>query len=338
MRIDIFEDGISYVTNEVSTIPTNLANANEENRQKFVTDLAAVSRGKNESSNPSKRYEHLLKEAALETASRPLEFLPIILNCRLENSFVYIGNKRFNFEVFNNKLGRFSYMYLNLLDINKNMNFMIFKLYTNMRAVVNSKLLDYEEIPYMQEEEKSLYKMFKAIKLKIPMFIWAQWPMTHTMLSKESQSDRVSKANDYWLPRDIEERYYNAVRELENNDKPNKELIEETQLAIKEFKDKDINSNKSFREFFKEYMLNYLTQDKVQKLLEYLNYKQEIWSRSPYYFKYKEVIVTGWYNDPSTWKHSFIERSVEPELWKNWTQKETKTVLNAVKTIITSET
>ena len=85
MRIDIFDNG--YVTDEVSTIPTSQANTSEENRVKFVTDCAAISRGKVESNNPQKRYQHLLKEAAPNScdneckgvAGRPLEFLPIAL-------------------------------------------------------------------------------------------------------------------------------------------------------------------------------------------------------------------------------------------------------------------
>jgi len=38
MTIDVYNDNISFVTDEVSTIPTNCANLNEENRIKFVTD------------------------------------------------------------------------------------------------------------------------------------------------------------------------------------------------------------------------------------------------------------------------------------------------------------
>ena len=64
MKIDIYDDGISYVTDEVSTVSANGANVNEENRIKFVTDLAAISRGNYESKNPEVRYKKLLKEAA----------------------------------------------------------------------------------------------------------------------------------------------------------------------------------------------------------------------------------------------------------------------------------
>lgn len=53
-----------------------------------------------------------------------------------------------------------------------------------------------------------------------------------------------------------------------------------------------------------------------------------------YYFKYKEVVMTGWNNDPKVWEHLFIERSVRPEINKNWTQNETKTFVKCMDQII----
>ena len=75
-------------------------------------------------------------------------------------------------------------------------------------------------------------------------------------------------------------------------------------------------------------------QECVQQILKAAGYKREIWSRAPYYFKYKECVVTGWYNDPTTWQHSFLERSAKTHMWKNWTQKETREVVEAVLEII----
>ena len=60
MKEYIFRDKIGYVTDEISTVSTDLANYSEEHRIKFVTDLAAVSRGKDESNNPEGRYKQLL--------------------------------------------------------------------------------------------------------------------------------------------------------------------------------------------------------------------------------------------------------------------------------------
>lgn len=314
MKIDIFNDSISYVTDKVSTVDVKVANLNENNRIKFVTDLAAVSRGKSKSVNPEKRYQQLLKEAALGTASRPLEFLPIILKCSIDEkgyiNIINLTNKKKNttisYGTFINDIGRYSY----IEHLEKDQ----YLIYTNMRAVINSSYFQYEDIPYMAEEDIDLYKQFKAIKLKIPMFIWAQWPMTHTKLSKESQSDRVASQSDYWLPDDIEKRAIDSISMYRFENKKN------------EFKD--------FKEFFKHYMLIFYSQEDVQSELKDFGYKQEIYSRAPYYFKYKEVVVTGWHNDPATWKHSFIERNCEQKLWKNWTQKETQQVLEAVKKVI----
>ena len=62
----ISNDKNFYVTDEVSSVATTEANLNWENRYKFVSDLAAISRGKYESTNPEKRFKHLLKEASTD--------------------------------------------------------------------------------------------------------------------------------------------------------------------------------------------------------------------------------------------------------------------------------
>jgi Fe-S cluster biosynthesis and repair protein YggX/cell fate (sporulation/competence/biofilm development) regulator YmcA (YheA/YmcA/DUF963 family) len=338
MKIDIFGDGISYVTDEVSTVKTIEANLNEENRIKFVTDLAAVSRGKNESVNPKKRYEALKTEAALGTASRPLEFLPVVI----DYDIIYDNNEGYDkvkltlkyedepiemsLEDFFNKIGRFSYLDRGVA-------------YTNMRALLNAGI-PYEAIPYSDKQDPDdeewddvFYKHFKAIKLCIPMFVWAQWPMTHTMLSKESQSDRVATQDQYWLPEDFEKRLLDFIA------KGNLGVIagDGNMSHIFEHLADYVNSPSYENDIvpaFKERMILYDSQDIVQVVFKALGYKQEIWSRAPYYFKYKEVIVTGWDIDSATWKHSFLERNVMQDKWKNWTQKETTKVLEAVKQII----
>ena len=331
MKIDIFGDGISYVTDEVSTVKTIEANLNEENRIKFVTDLAAVSRGKNESVNPKKRYEALKTEAALKSASRPLEFLPVIINfeinenCGNSDDEIFLVDDDQNeiystsLDHFNNVIGRFSYM-----DD--------YRCYTNMRTLINAGV-SYEDIPYMCENLKNEYKNFKAIKLCIPMYIWSQWPMTHTMLSKESQSDRVAIQDQYWLPSDFEKRLLDFLAKGKFNVIAGDGNISHIFYDLDDYVNSESYEN-DIISAFKERMVLYDSQDIVQLVFKTLGYKQEIWSRAPYYFKYKEVIVTGWNNDPATWEHSFLERNVLPDQWKNWTQKETTQVLEAVKKVI----
>lgn len=172
------------------------------------------------------------------------------------------------------------------------------------------------------------YSNFKAIKLKIPMFVWQQWPMTHTALSKESQSDRVSEGNGYWLPEGIIDRINNAKQEDIDKINYSQEFIDLQTITSSDLP----TANKT------EYILNtflyVVPQECVQQILKAAGYKREIWSRAPYYFKYKECVVTGWYNDPTTWQHSFLERSAKPHMWKNWTQKETREVMEAVLEII----
>lgn len=411
-----------YVTDEVSTVPTMLANLTQETREKFVTDLAAVSRGKDESKNPSARFKALLKEAAPNSkedivdgfegwASRPLEFAPAVvefMELTDHNNESYwtivdateqdknydsdydmrLANVKLSKTDFYNKVVRFSYVE----DCHWNPSGLL--VYTNIRTLLNTGV-KYEDIPFIHTitykqyggnkddlyiiiggEKTSVYDIsinysvmehdtnkplvfkvkdllesgytecdmindfkkghcyvddryskFKALKLKIPMAVWAQWPMTHTQLSKESQSDRVSEGVGYWLPEDLVKRIreFKLTDDMTYSDKYVYDSFKELKLVIKDH---------ILVEEFLTNMLEYWSQNMTQSILKMLGYKREIWSRAPFYFKYKEVVVTGWYNDPTTWRHSFLERSVEPESWKNWTQKETKEVLEVVKEII----
>lgn len=411
-----------YVTDEVSIVPTMLANLTQETREKFVTDLAAVSRGKDESKNPSARFKALLKEAAPNSkedivdgfegwASRPLEFAPAIvefmeLTDHNNESYwtivdateqdknydpdydMHLANVRLSKTDFYNKIVRFSYVEA----CHWNPSGLL--VYTNIRALLNAGV-KYDDIPFIHTityyqygrnkddlyiviggEKTSVYDIsidysvmehdsrkplvfkvkdllksgytecdlindfkeghcyvdnryskFKALKLKIPIMCWAQWPMTHTQLSKESQSDRVSEGVGYWLPEDLVKRIreFKLTDDMTYSDKYVYDSFKELKFATKDH---------ILVEEFLTNMLEYWSQNMTQSILKMLGYKREIWSRAPYYFKYKECVVTGWYNDPTTWGHSFLERSVEPESWKNWTQKETKEVLQAVKEII----
>lgn len=365
MRIDIFGDNISYVTDEVSVIKVEESNLNEENRIKFVTDLAAVSRGKDSSKNPEARYKSLLKEAApvdhviynhlnhdlelIGSPSRPLEFLGVVLKYKFDSHFITLytiddqiinddnGAIIFTFSVFNNLLGRHSYMDGGLL-------------YTNMRALINSGI-PYESIPYNVPEE---LKDFKAIKANIPMFIWSQVPNTHTAISKEAQSDRVAENTNYWLPEDLRQKVYDywMKNDYSNKDDTSKDLLNKEGTILSSY---GSYSSLVFAKLTIEILaakdktqIPYLfingrletnlspTQYDVQMYFKELGYHREIWSRAMYYFKYKEVVMTGWNNDPKVWEHLFIERSVRPEINKNWTQAETKIFVEKIKEIIES--
>lgn len=413
-----------YVTDEVSRVPTELSNLTHEFREKFVTDLAAVSRGKDESKNPSARFKALLKEAAPNSKeeivegfegcpSRPLEFLPIIAEFKqlmdyqskdlywamvdsweFDENYVadldmHLAGPRFTQAEFFNKILRFSYStsadwddeaiivysnartflnagfrYSELPTIGK----ISYRQYGNHKDDLNIVMggekvsvyeinVDYDTVKHesntvlLFDANKLLeagytvqqisddfrlnhcyvdnrYTKFKAIKLKVPMFIWAQWPMTHTQLSKESQSDRVAEGVGYWLPEDLVDKLDKCSID---------ETLEDDGLLVPRINIKKLKTEYPKTEWIKGFthcILSVWSQDEVQSILKMLGYKREIWSRAPYYFKYKECVVTGWYNDPTTWQHSFLERSVVPDSWKNWTQKETKEVLQAVKEII----
>ena len=333
MKIDIYGDGISFVTNEVSTVKTNKANLSEKNRIKFVTDLAAVSRGKSESNNPELRYKQLLKEAALNTPSRPLEFLPVVVDiCNDDGSFSVL-------ETFNDGSYDPIYEFKSLAEANKLLKYsylepagdrLNYRCYTNMRALLNAGV-PYDKIPYNSKEE---LKEFRALKAKIPMFVWGQVPNTHTAISKEAQSDRVATEEDYWLPNDFFKRcteYYS-----ERTTKSNKlSTSKVNNLMYYNISKEIINKpNRAINFLINGNILSSYGQGIIQGFFKELGYTKEIYQRAMYYFKYKVVVMTGWLNDTSVWKHLFIERGAEPKLWRNWTQKETKQFVEAIKKIV----
>ena len=287
--------------------------------KEIVTSIAAISRGKDKSNNPEKRWEHLLKEAAMATAGRPLEYYPAIFEVVFYNHMVNIipygilddryKIKNMDTLDFINKISRYSH--LGRLGDDR------YILYTNYRTMLNAGW-KVEEIPPLPE---GWYKDgFKIVKIRCPFFVWAQL-MTHTRLSKISQSDRVSGSDEYWLPDDIFIRIKNKREELSGTS-----LYYDRVLSNVKLNDRDSLLNS---------IINDVSQNDAQEFFKELGYPREIWSRAPYYFKMKTFIMAGWRHDPAAWKNLFLERGVYPEEWnKTWVQKETKEVVEMIKEIV----
>ena len=333
-----------YVTDEVSSVATTEANLNWENRYKFVSDLAAISRGKYESTNPEKRFKHLLKEAStdvdketisnssrmellkndnrIKVASRPLEFLPVALTIDYADKYFISAAKE----------GYSKYSFYKHCFVDKND-----VIYTNFRHLYNwlfkntnmsvGSILDI--IPFNTKDE---LRNFKAIRLSTPMFVWAQL-MTHTQISKESQSDRVSHNDKYWLPDDIIDKLLAIELEYNEDGDVVDQDLDELKYHLFELQ-KENEDIELIHKYLVNIFLYILPQSKVQYLLEKSGYNKEIYSRAPYYFKYKEMVMTGWANDPEVWGHLLLEREAYDTYHKSWVQKETSDTAKAIRDII----
>lgn len=75
----------------VEFLDPTYSNASEQNRVEWTTQLAAISRGKDKSANPSKRYMALQKEAEGNKPSRPFEFLPVVFESNQMDTLFGIG-------------------------------------------------------------------------------------------------------------------------------------------------------------------------------------------------------------------------------------------------------
>jgi len=295
----------------VEYLDASLANKDEESRIEWTTKLAAISRGKDKSANPPKRYESLKKEAEGGKPSRPFEFLPIVLDRGVGP--VDLGIIRDD-------------------DIYRVMKFSHDKdgfVFTNMRALINGNAR-YELIPYNERIGE-----FAAFKVYAPMFVWAQI-VTHTQLSTESQSDRVTEETEYWLPDDIEERIkntYGSGVKMIDIEKLAEDVSDNSWRLTDELLDGSLPEKK---EHFKTWMINIAPQRDVQLLLKLLGYPREIYSRAPYYFKMKKFVITGWVNCDDAWPHFLRERNAYMDDGgpKNWTQPETQKYAYAIRQLL----
>ena len=301
-----FEDPINgYVTD--FTYDAERANSSEEARITFAANLASISRGHDESSNPEARYKHLLKEAALNTASRPIEFIGVYFEFEVYGNRVILhlkDNKQSNMPLdkFMNTIVKFGFI--------ENMDRGMFLCKTNLRAILKADI-PYEDVPY-----NDVCKGFRVFKMQIPMFVFNH-VVTHTMLSKESRSDRVVRLNkgNYWVPEDIVER----IRNTDIEERRAVLLESGVKKAYYTLRD-TLDATKHYNSFILA-MLSIPTAD-LMGLLEVLKYPREIFQRAVLEMRYKETILAAWEHE-FTWLNFLRERGGSED-WKNWVQKETK--------------
>lgn len=149
----------------------------------WVTNVAAIARGKHESNNPPKRALALATEAEGGKPSRPFEFLPYVYHLEeMEEIIAHSDDPRETYRLMS-KWG-------NWMDCKG-------RFQTTARSIMEANL------PLPSDMTIDDVRHFALFRAKIPMFSWAQ-VVTHTQLSTESQSDRVAEEQDYWLPEDID--------------------------------------------------------------------------------------------------------------------------------------
>ena len=301
-----FDDPINgYVID--MTDEAELANSSEENRIQFASTMAAISRGKEESSNPEARYKHLLKEGSMNSPSRPMEFIPVYINFEIFGNRVIVHLKddrqhNMTLDKFLNSIAKFGFT--------EQMDRNVYLCKTNLRALLKAGI-PYDAVPY-----NPVCKGFRVFKMQIPMFVFNH-VVTHTMISKESRSDRVVRLDkgNYWVPENLVERIYNTDIEerrpilLANSVKQAYYKLRETLEATRHY-----NS-------FILTLLQIPTND-LMALLEVLGYPREIFQRAVLEMRYKETILAAW-EDDKTWLNFLRERGGSDD-WKNWVQKETQ--------------
>lgn len=322
-NIQGFENAENGYVEDLSSY-AETANRSMESRQLTASNFAAVSRGKEESSNPTSRYNQLKEEAAMHTSSRPLEFIPIELYFRhivgskgsvsIEldlSTDDEVRSRVMDYHKFSNYIAKFGFV-----EHVGNGQYLI---KTNLRALLNAGIKD-TDIPYAK-----LYKGFRVFKLEVPMFVFNHL-VTHTMISKETRSERVTTLDEskYWIPEDFIDKlmgYEVEFKKVSVRLEGDEQLAARTITAMRELRNQYYES-KDYPSFIKTMLMQ--PADAMSMVFKVLGYKKEIYQRSMLEMRYKTVIMGAWSHD-LTWKNLLLERG-GMSVWKNWVQPETKKV------------
>lgn len=327
-RVSIYNiEGFENAENgHVEDMSESARSANKDRwcRVGFTSNAASVSRGKDESSNPKARFDALKEEAALHRASRPLELCGVIVNFYHKvgkDGRLYVvldlstdtesKEVTMDYHKFANNIGKFGFI--------ERVDNGMYQIKTNLRAMINAGI-DEKEVPFNRSLDG-----FRVFKLEIPMFVFNQL-ITHTMISKESRSERVTTLDDskYWIPEDFVEKlmsyeveFKKVAARLEGDD----ELASRTISAMRALRTQ-YEDSKDYPSFIKIMLMQ--PADAMSMVFKVLGYKKEIYQRSMLELRYKKVIMGAWEHD-LTWKNLLLERG-GTTVWKNWVQPETKKV------------
>ena len=350
MKVKLWDKGyVKTIEDKLGCKYYNI-NTSRENRVNAVTSIAAISRGKDNSNNPEKRYSRLLKEAAPDisyydlleleeskldiskTAGRPLEYAPVVLTGKIKTNKVdftevvvveiELKDKKaieLDYSEFVNGLGKFSYIVEEFDGL--------ISIYTNVRALINAGI-DEGDIPFNRFTELLNYFI---IEVKVPYFVFAQL-RTHGLLSQVAVSGRVVDEDEIWLPNDILERLDNAFHDKERRlafmDKF-KDCCDKEDLDVIIISSITVNDLDSLVEVFKLCPI-----DTVREILKFLGYKKEIYDRWYNFMEYKTFIIGGWLNNPYQWGHFLLEREAFDSIFKSWVQPQTKETAKAIRELL----
>lgn len=315
-------------------------NSSDAMRATVVSNLAAISRGKDEANNAFSRFKALLKEGSHATPSRPVEFCLVKLSLLyldpVEGGICPIIQIRDNENLdkviysagivsFNNQIGKWSIIKPRLASSHdyeyytdkEGKQRVIYDIYTNLRTLVKSGVRP-EDVSF-----NNFLPEARAFKIQAPMFVFNQL-VTHTQISKEARSDRVTDINNtnYWVPEDI----FTRISDYNLEDKD----ISLPEVSIVSLLQQHLAKNQDYDAFI-EVLLD-LPMRPFQKALKLLGYPKEIYQRALLEWRYKEFVMVGWdVVTNSTWQNLLLERNALPDDWKTWAQKETTKVVNVLK-------
>jgi hypothetical protein len=276
----------------IKLVDSSEFNMNEGGRLKAV-QLAKICYGKcgTESKNPQKLWDKLAKEGTKDNPySRSFELIPVVYD---EEKLIPTTANFYRLYYNNEKLTRFEH-------------YQDEKYYVSYRALANVGI-NINSVPYNTANE---IKDFKVVIANLPMFV-VNHVKTHCMLSSIMNSARYmsSKDFDYWLPTDLKGR---LKAYLEDS---NSYALQD--IVLKLFDSYTDNTTVDL-------LLDEVSPNRFEEIFRALGYPKEIYQRQMAGFRYGQIVMAGWKNDPLVWDHMIELRS------GTHTQKETREFIDGL--------
>lgn len=279
------------------------ANANLENRIKAVCHIAQVCRNLKTVKNPEKLYKQLLTESNGK-ASEVLSFIPAVEKYTEK----YDLHANICPESTVNDYGRFGYYDFNIPGADNN-DFL-----TNMRNLINYDSSYTRDGGFIDNAEG-----FLVFKIKIPNMVVLHM-VRHKMLENKEIAENWRSQRKFHSPE-----YFRPIFNIENIP--------------------DLKFKKFIRDYLGDYIGESIDNDEYNKLIHGLGcddleeiqskykFRKELFSKGEFGLRYTEGFLSGWIQDPYSWKNFFNLRSGDAK----GTQKETKHLANAMLNMIPEE-
>lgn len=326
--------------------------SSEANRIMGVTSIAAVSRGKDESNNPTLRYQKLLEEAAPKymedkgcLTRKELFCMNWFTDISLTGNYVLDYTKLMYFPD-NSFCKGMSSRALEFVPVVLEFRYVISKYtpyvyFTNLKAIrdglsmkldvfnnVLGKFGHIEKVDDSDDKYRLLTNMRAVLNTGLP---YEMVPY----LTNQELADRFKiikmKIPMFVFNHLVTHTQFSKITQSDRVSEQNDEYWLPSDFINKTIEESEQFLNENGEWDYKvivDVLTKKSTINEVRELLKNAGYKKEIWQRALLEFRYKTTIFAGW-DTEHTWVNLLFERGAI-DYYKTWAQQETKIVAKAI--------